>query len=301
MLYKPRTKPKELTILELLNKRIGLTSKDKQHYVSLKKGYEGEIKFDSLTEKLQCECLILNGLLFEVSNTSFQIDTLIIMQDKIHLYEVKNLEGEYYYENGKLYKKPRYEILDPLDQLSRSGSLLRQLFHNLGSKPQIDPSVVFIHPEFTLYQAPMDKPIMLPTQVKSYIKYLDTIPSKLTMRHKKLADQLVALHQTDSRHSKLPIYEYDQLKKGITCSQCQSFSVSVYKRKCVCHKCGYQKSVAKAVIRTVKEFQILFPEKRITTNIIHDWCKVVESKKQIRRVLAANFNAVGEKQWTYYE
>lgn len=229
-----------------------LTGKDKQHYVNLKKGYEGELKFDSLTEKLQCECLILNSLLFEVNNTTFQIDTLIITQDKIHFYEVKHLEGEYYYENGKLYKRPKYEILDPLNQLNRSGSLLRQLLHNLGIKPQIDPSVVFIHPEFTLYQAPMDKPIILPTKVNSYIKSLDTIPSKLTMRHKKLADQLVALHQTDSRHNKLPTYEYGQLQKGITCSQCQSFSVAAAadKRKCVCHECGYQEILIHAVVRS---------------------------------------------------
>src|SRR5699024_2086275 len=111
------TKPKELTILELLNKRTGLTSKDKQHYLSLKKGYEGELRFDTFTEKLQNECLILNDLLFEVNNTTFQIDTLIIMQKKIYFYEVKNLEGDYYYENGKLFKKPEYEIVNPLDQL----------------------------------------------------------------------------------------------------------------------------------------------------------------------------------------
>jgi hypothetical protein len=179
--------------------------------------------------------------------------------------------------------------------------LLRQLLHSLGFKPQIDASVVFINPEFTLYQAPMDKPIILPTQVKSYIENLNTIPSKLTAWHKKLANQLVALHQTNSRHSKLPLYEYDQLQKGITCSECQSFDVAVNERKCICHECGFKESVTSAVLRTVKEFKILFPDIKMTTNIIHDWCSVIESKKQIRRILATNFNPVGKHQWTYYE
>lgn len=196
MLYKPRTSPKELIILELLNKRMELTSKEKQYYFSRKKGYEGEKMFDTSTEKLQCDCLILNDLLFEVSNTTFQIDSLIMMSENIYFYEVKNYEGNYYYQSEKLFKIPKREVVNPLNQVSRCESLLRQLLLSLGYNPRIDASVVFINPEFTLYQAPMDKPIILPTQVKSYIETLNTITSKLTIRHKKLADQLVALHQT---------------------------------------------------------------------------------------------------------
>jgi hypothetical protein len=77
--------------------------------------------------------------------------------------------------------------------------------------------------------------------------------------------------------------------------------VAVDKRKCICHECGYKESVTNAVLRTVKEFQILFPDKRMMTNMIHDWCMVVESKRRIRRALAAYFNPVGQHQWTYYE
>ena len=84
---------------------MDLYSKDKQYYFSLKKGYEGEMLFDTFTEKLQCDCLVLNDLLFEVSNTTFQIDTLLIMHKKIYFYEVKYHEGDYYYEKDKLLKK----------------------------------------------------------------------------------------------------------------------------------------------------------------------------------------------------
>ncbi|WP_164214627.1 nuclease-related domain-containing protein [Virgibacillus sp. YIM 98842] len=301
MLYKPRTKPKELMILELLDKRTDLTSKEKQYYFSLKKGYEGEKLFDTFTEKLQCDCLILNDLLFEVSNTTFQIDSLIMMPENIYLYEVKNLEGDYYYQSDRLFKKPKREIVNPLIQVSRFETLLRQLIHSLGFNPQINASVVFINPEFTLYQAPMDKPFILPTQINRYLGNFDKKPSKLTAKHKKLAEQLVALHQIESPYSKLPPYSYDQLQKGITCSECQNFAVKVDKRKCRCHVCGYSESVTNAVLRAIKEFQVLFPNNRITTNIIYDWCHIVETKYPIRRILADNFNVAGKNQWTYYE
>src|SRR5699024_5449363 len=141
-------------------------------------GYEGEKLFDTFTEKLQCDCLILNDLLFEVSNTTFQIDSLIMMPENIYLYEVKNLEGDYYYQSDRLFKKPKREIVNPLIQVSRFETLLRQLIHSLGFNPQINASVVFINPEFTLYQAPMDKPFILPTQINRYLGNFDKKPSK---------------------------------------------------------------------------------------------------------------------------
>lgn len=300
MPYKPRTKSKEMVILEFLNRRKKLTSKEKQHYLSLKKGFEGEELFDSFTEKLRCECLILNDLLLEVNNTTFQIDSLIITGGMILFYEVKNFEGDFYYENDKLFLKSRKEVINPLHQLSRSESLLRQLLHGLGFNPQIDASVVFINPNFTLYQAPLDKPIIFPTQVNQHMRNLNTISSKLMVNHKKLANQLLLLHNPDSPYTKIPPYDYEQLRKGITCSKCHSFSIEVQKRKCVC-ECGNKASITDAVLRMVKEFQVLFPDERITTNIIHNWCQEIVSKQSIRRILAANFNSVGKQQWTYYE
>jgi hypothetical protein len=149
---------------------MNLSDKDKQHFFNLKKGYEGEIIFDSLAEKLQCECFILNDLLLKLNNTMFQIDSLIIIQETIYFFEVKNFEGDYYYESDRLYKKSKSEINNPLNQLNRSESLFRQLLQSLGFNIPILASVVFINPEFTLYQTPLNKPFIFPTQVNRYLK-----------------------------------------------------------------------------------------------------------------------------------
>ncbi|MFT8321605.1 MAG: NERD domain-containing protein, partial [Bacillus sp. (in: firmicutes)] len=65
MLFKPRMESTELLLLKCLNKRMNLSVKDKQRYYNLKKGYEGEVMFDLLTEKLACDCMILNDLLLK--------------------------------------------------------------------------------------------------------------------------------------------------------------------------------------------------------------------------------------------
>ena len=301
MPYKSRNESIELPILKTLNSPISLSDKDKQYYFNLKKGNEGEILFDTLTDKLQCECLILNDLLLKVNNTMFQIDALVILSDTIYLFEVKNYEGDYYYESDRLYKKPKSEITNPLNQLSRSESLLRQLLQNLGFNIPIHASVVFINPGFTLYQAPLNKPFIFPTQVNSYIKKLNMITRKLDKKHWLLADKLISLHINDSPFKQIPSYDYNQLRKGITCIKCSSFSISVQGKKCVCKECGYEEEVAVAVMRNVTEFRLLFPDQRITTNVIHDWCKVVESKRRIRKILEKNFKKVGVHQWTFYE
>jgi hypothetical protein len=280
---------------------MGLSDKVKQHYFNLKKGFEGEKLFDSLTEKLQCECLILNDLLLSQSNTLFQIDTLIITQESIYFFELKNFEGDHYYESGRFYRAPNNEISNPLTQLDRSESLLRRLLQSLGFSISIDASVVFINPEFTLYQTPLNKPFIFPTQINRFLKKMNVTPSKLTRKHKILADKLISLHITDSPFTRLPPYEFDQLQKGVTCVKCSSFSISVEGRSCFCKECGQKEAVSLAVLRNVKEFKLLFPDQKITTSAIYDWFKVVESKKRIRRILEKNYHKVGVHQWAYYE
>ncbi|MFL6562982.1 MAG: NERD domain-containing protein, partial [Bacillus sp. (in: firmicutes)] len=62
MSFKARTEPVELTMLRFLNRRMKLEEKDKKRYHNLEKGFEGELMFDALTEKLECRSLILNDL-----------------------------------------------------------------------------------------------------------------------------------------------------------------------------------------------------------------------------------------------
>jgi hypothetical protein len=301
MLKKIRTKPLKLEIFELLNTRMNLLTEDKQDYLNLKKGYEGEVMFDSLTEKLECDCYILNDLRLKIYKNVFQIDTLIIFHKIINAFEFINFEGDFIYEGDKLYIKNKTEIKDPLLQLRRSESLLRQLFQRLGFSIPLEGSVVFINPEFTLYQAPQNAPIIFPTQLKRYMKKLNATPSQLNEMHEKLADKLVSLHFEESPYETLPAYDYQKVKKGFTCKVCHSFFIVVVGNKCVCRQCFHVENVESTVLRHVQEFKPLFPERKVTTNEIFEWCEGVDSKKRISRILGKHYKIMGAHQWTYYE
>lgn len=300
MIFKQRKESAELLTLKILNSRMRLTDKEKQHYFNLKKGYEGEVLFDLMVDELECDCLILNDLLLKHNNTLFQIDKFIILPEANYFFEVKNNDGDYYYESRGLYLKHGTEVNNPLNQLNRSESLLRQVLQNLKFNSPIHGSVVFINPEFTLYQTPLNLPFIFPTQIHSLVRKLNKLNSKLNREHTLLAEKLRSLHIKRSPYQSLPSYDFEQLQKGISCRTCASLVTVIEGRMCVCKACGQKESIEAAVMRNVKEFQFLFPDRKITTNIIYDWCKIVESKKRIRNILNKHFQIVGVRQWAYY-
>ncbi|WHZ02522.1 nuclease-related domain-containing protein [Neobacillus sp. YX16] len=301
MPYKARSESVVLKTLRILNKRMKLTEDDQRYYQNQEKGYEGEVQFDVFTEMLQRNCYILNDLLLNNNKSSFQLDSSLIFQGTFSLFEVKNFEGEYVYDGEYFKTLSGLDIQNPLDQLKRSKLMLSQLLQSLGSKLTVEAYVIFINPQFTLYQTPPDLPFILPTQLNRFMSKLDQKPSLLNQSHKNLADKLISLHQTESPYTQFPIYEYEQIKKGMTCKVCHTFSVFVTGKKMVCKECGCEEMVALAIMRNAEEFKLLFPERKITTNIIQDWCRIVPCKKTISRSLGKNLKIIGKGQWAFYE
>jgi len=299
MAYKNRTVPDLLSCYRILNTRSVLNAEEKKYLYHLEKGYEGELNFDLLTEKLKSECLVLNDLSLEVSNAKFQLDTTIIFKAIIYIIEVKNFEGDYSYEQDEFKTILGTEIKNPLDQLKRSKLLLRQLLQSKGLSLPIEALLVFVNPEFTLYQAPASLPFIFPTQLNRFMKKLDSIPSTLNSFHTKLADTLVSLHKPHPYT--LPAFHYNSLDKGLSCFKCYSFSVTVQGNKIVCFDCGCTEPVETAILRCAEEIRLLFPGRRITTNDVREWCRVVQCGRRIRRTLGKNLDTIGTGRGLYYE
>lgn len=68
----------------------------------------------------------------------------------------------------------------------------------VGENKTITSSVVFINPEFTLYQASLSLPFIFPTQVQRYLKRMDYHSLKLNKIQKQLAGKLTSLHIDNS-------------------------------------------------------------------------------------------------------
>ncbi|QOY36399.1 nuclease-related domain-containing protein [Anaerobacillus isosaccharinicus] len=300
MIIKPRVESLELQLLRSLNMRMNLTEKETNNYINLEKGFIGEQKFDEWLEPLPDNFLILNDLLLETSNTTFQIDSLVISPDAINIFEVKNYEGDLIVENENWYTRTGTEIQNPILQLKRCETLLRKLLQQFGHNHTIQVYVVFINPEFYLYQAPLDLPIIFPTQINRFMNKIKLKSLQLKDKHLKLSKQLLAMHLTDSPYKRLPNYDYEILKKGITCEHCHSLNTNYKDRMVVCYDCGHIETHKDAILRSVEEFKLLFPDKKITTSVIYDWCKSNIQKKLIQKILSTYFEQISSGRFTYF-
>lgn len=301
MILKERTKPEELVILQALKPRMELEEKDAQNLWTLEKGYEGEVQFDHWFTNYEVESIIINDLLLEVNGTLFQIDSFVITQDRLHLFEVKNLEGDYYLDGEKFKTVAGKETKNPLHQLSRAESLLKQLLKELGFYIPLEPHLVFINPEFALLQAPLKSPIILPNQLNRFMNNMNRVSSKLSNKHTKLAEALLSLHIKKSPYSRVPSYDFGMLKKGVICGECGGFLERSDRYNFYCSHCNAKETIDSSVLRMIVTYQLLFPDQKVTTSKIYEWANGIFSPKTIRRVLKRNFLVQGESSSTYYE
>src|SRR5699024_10524608 len=86
---------KELIIFQCLQGRKTFSKTEEHQYYKLLKGYEGEKHFSNLLkEQLHQDHLQINDLLLNNHGTVFQLDTLLIFNQTVYLFEVKNYQGE---------------------------------------------------------------------------------------------------------------------------------------------------------------------------------------------------------------
>ncbi|SHN31622.1 nuclease-related domain-containing protein [Gracilibacillus kekensis] len=300
MIVKHLEKPYELTILDALHLRISFSKKEETYYHNLLLGYEGELRLEqALQTGLSDSFYVLSDLRFEIGTTSFQMDSLLFTGEELILLDAKNFPGDYKLSDKRWFKLPNKEISNPLLQLKRNETLMRQLMEKLNRNLPVESYTVFTHPEFTLYQAPINQHFIFPTQISRFISSLnERLPANSSQL--KLAQQLISLDIGAYPHPQIPKFHYDQLKKGQRCYECRGLSMKIEGRNAVCLQCHSNEQVHEAVLRNIREFQLLFPDEKVTTNIVYDWCGKEYSQKSIKRFMDKNFKAVGSHKWIHY-
>ncbi|SEI60774.1 Nuclease-related domain-containing protein [Alkalibacterium gilvum] len=301
-IIKKREKSKLLIGLNYLDKRTKLDNTDKRYLINLEKGYEGEERFDTLVKTyLTGEALVINDLLIENKGNVFQIDALIVTTDTLYLYEIKNYKGDFQMNSGQLSYTSGQEIRNPLTQLKRTKELLRQLVKEWGLSYRIEANVLFINETFTLYNANVEDSIIFSTQIKDALIKLNTKCKRLTKQCNYLADKLIDMHKEESLFQKqLPLYNKKELKTGVVCS-CGSFNLIITQRSCYCKVCYKQLSIEELLIGSIEEFKYLFPEQKVTTSTINEWCGNRVNHRKIRHILQTHLMAYGKNSGTYYE
>lgn len=294
-----RERPFELKVYDALLYRKPFSEKEKSKYRKLKRGYEGELLFDNYLEKIPSDYILLKDYWLSHNNRFFQIDHALLINNCFYLYDVKNFIGDYYYEDEALYYASGTEVDNPLIQLKRTESLVRQLLHSCRFQPFIQASIVFINPEFALFQAPRGSKMLLPNQLNRHIKqFMNPLP--IDPIFIKIANKLKELRLEKSPFLQLPDYPMKELKKGIPCKLCRRLHTQIEENIYECRYCGARELVKDAVLRSIGDFKLLFPERKITTQAIEEWCNIGWSKRRIQYLLKNHFIQKGNHRGVYY-
>lgn len=297
MACKERTKSTLLNIFEVLSSRMRLENDDYYYYLNLKKGFEGEKHFDAYTEKCGKECLILNDLQLEIRRSSFQIDTLLICSDRILLFEIKNYEGVHLWGRDKFTKPNGIVMENPSMQLQKTRVRLELLLLELRCQMEVEAFVVFVNPEFTLLGAPNEEGFILPSQISGYFRNIQ-MASLPGVEQRKLAEILTKLHRNDYP-IKMPEYRYDQLKKGIPCTGCGALFETFTGRTHECANCGKRVNVKNAIKAGISDFRMLFPQEKVTSPRMADWCGIGR-RDRVFRILKEYYVSSGSGNKRYY-
>ncbi|MGM0843581.1 MAG: nuclease-related domain-containing protein [Bacillota bacterium] len=302
MIIKKREPSKELRKLRALRPRIRFGKETESYYQYKEKGFEGELIFDKRSERLTEKMLFLNDLSLIHNNNECQIDSIAIAANKLHMFEIKNFEGDYTVKDNKWFSPSNKIVKNPLQQLERADTMLNQLLREKGFSHTVESHLIFIHPEFHLFNIPSNLPIIYPAQIHRFIEKKNELPLKITQNDIKLGERLLTLHNDEDPHQKtnLPLYKYENVKKGVFCPQCQRMYEPPKYTSFHCKSCNKKEGTKEAVLRSIEEFRLLFPDRKITTHQIFEWCALFKDQRRIRKILIENFKREGENSGTFF-
>lgn len=300
-MHKQPQPTKELLVYFCLEGRMRFTAGEQTAYQNLRKGLNGEKKFASfLKHQLTLPHLALFDVLLENRGSLYQLDCLLIFPSQITLIEIKHFHGEFEMKHDAFFEcNSGKEYRNPLHQLKRSTIYLRELLQTMRIKLPIQPQLVFNHPQFTLFEAKRNTPIVLPSQLPSFVQQLNQLTGQLGQHHHQLAEKIQRLHIPVSPYERLPVYQYEHLQKGILCLNCRE-KMRYEKKGLTCMRCKYRESLDSAILRNTIEFSTLFPDQKIQTSIIHEWCARTFSKRTISRILYTYLYPVKKGRSTQY-
>lgn len=148
-IIKPLNPSHQLQLLRALSVRKEFSLDEKQYFHLLLKGYEGEKRWREYLNGFPSEIPILFDLTLKSNHTIFQVDALMVHQHHITFFEIKNFSGNFTIKDGHWYHSNK-EIKNPLIQIERNQTLIRQFVDQHHLQLTFDYLLVFVNPEFML-------------------------------------------------------------------------------------------------------------------------------------------------------
>lgn len=256
MLYKQRTKPKQLEGLQSLASRLSSTH-EKYRFIQdelykVRAGYGGEQEYDRCMKEVHTDFphAILHDLSLQQNGVQFQIDSLFIAPDRIIITEVENIADKIIVKaNPTQFLKEsqtgaRVVIRNPISEVERKIHLLTNWLSAFDIHLAVTGLITFAHNNEILIEEQPTMPILPNYEAPAFFRELPLESSTLSKQDiQKLAHTFLTHHQDydpfplTSRYGIHPT----ELNNGVLCRNCPNEQVVVREGNVwSCPICGHK-------------------------------------------------------------
>lgn len=290
----------ELRYLEARKIRGMLESDElKKRYYKLLIGYEGENEvYIWLGEFGSWEWLIFYDLWFEMGNGT-QADIIVVADTTWFLFEVKNYDGHFRYENGESWlNNLRFKdnVMSRMDQRVRKLQYIADELH-MGIK--VEGAMIFINEHCSVeIDQGFNFDIVMRNNLKQYLRDMKRAhPNRLGHKYLESVNNAIGKYRGESPFKPTPIgvEAFGELRKGIPCVACGDFNTVSRHKTVLCTKCGSSENKSAAIIRSAKQLRLLYfdqPE-MVTRKNVYEFMGNMISATTVKKTLSQHFQMKG--------
>lgn len=301
-------KSHELTQLEICHRRgIKLDKQATTRLHTLTKGYEGEnIVYQWFKKYSKGQLNIITDYWF-FHGKSMQVDLLVILNQRWIVIEVKNFYGKFEYRNHECYLRGKLMGDNYFTQLIHRTQRLQHIANELNPAIKVESVMVFIDEHCDVQiTSDISTKVLQKHQLRAYVESLTN--------DSKYEQQLLSLDRVIKHLEKYrvvspfqPLLLTDnkvekELRRGVSCCECQSFNTKTSFKYVICQKCGKKEYKKAAIMRATLELRYIhyYHPTKITCRKIYEYCDKAISKSTIAQVLTTQFQVVNKGRSSFY-
>lgn len=247
----------------LLTRHGSLTPKVRRDISLSEIGELGENKVIEVLQEYGSEDWIYLKNVWLDKGGRYESDLIVITKSGIYVFEIKNYEGFFEYDNGDC-KINNYDLSENcIAQANRAYKKMQSIRNDAFIDAKVHGAIIFIGE----YNPVEIKSVISNIQVveRSGLKnYIEDMLDEERHFHeaqvdiKRLMKQLNRYSIPDPfRFAPLSKEEMSYMRTGICCARCHSFDLNINRKDYVICDCGLEESREEALIRTVCEYGVL--------------------------------------------
>ncbi|WP_271400518.1 nuclease-related domain-containing protein [Salinicoccus roseus] len=297
-----RRQTKEHQWLRVMAERNGLDESGRRRLDALDTGHAGECEFDRWIEEFGGEGWRVYRDVWIDAGGPTQIDTMIVMEAGIFIFDVKNYSGAYAYSGGKWSVNGRPLIKDIFVQLKRSMEKVQFMMREIDPSVPAEGAIIFIneHFSFEAEDAVQDRVVMRHC-LKKHILGMARGQLRLRMPVEALCREIEAFF-IDCPYSppRCDAALYLRVDKGLRCHRCGEFEHEVMRYHFRCLYCGYREAKEKAVLRSICEYGVIRNDCMLRVADIHHFLGGTVGERYVRSILIKYFRVAARGRHAAY-